>query len=354
MPLRIHLIRTRYPHWGAHSGINQFVQYLDPARFSVRQRLVSDGDEDFPIRHGRIRERLRTAVQQAGMPWYKLSDLAAEIDAFWRSWPGRVDLIHYLDGEHSAQFLPRFRGLSRLRPRLVSSYHQPPALLDTLVNRATIVRLDLVMLVSPVQLPYFQDLLGEERTRVVLHGVDVDFFRPPPAVRTAARFRCLTVGHYLRDFAAVRAVAQRLERVRDIEFHVVSASAEELAGRPNVTIHRGVADRELLSLYQESDVLFLPLLDATSNNALLEGIACGLPVISTALPSIKAYLPGGGAILLEENDPDQLADAILRLAEHPAERRLMGRAARQRAEELDWRKIAPEYAAIYSELTDRR
>jgi glycosyltransferase involved in cell wall biosynthesis len=353
MPLSVHLIRTRYPHWGAHSGINQFVRYLEPARFTVRERLVSDGDQDFPVRHGRVRERLRTAVQRGGMPWYQLSDLAAEIDAFRRSWLGPVDLIHYLDGEHSAQFLPRFRGLTRLRPRLVASYHQPLALLEKLVNRAIVARLDVVVLVSPVQVPYFQDVLGEERVRLVLHGIDADFFRPPPAVRAAQRFRCITVGHYLRDFAAVSAVAQRLERVRDVEFHVVSSRAEELAGRPNVTLHREVDDRELLRLYQESDVLVLPLLDSTINNALLEGIACGLPVISTALPSTRAYVPGAEAILLEGNDPDQLADAILRLAGNPTARRLMGHAARRRAEELDWRKIAPQYGAIYIEVTKR-
>jgi glycosyltransferase involved in cell wall biosynthesis len=354
MPLKIHLIRTRYPHWGAHSGINQFVKYLDPDRFHARERLASDSDEDFPLRHPKLRARLRAAVQSRGMPWYKLSDLAAELDALRRSWTGRIDLIHYLDGEHSAQYLPRFRRRRLLRAKLIGSYHQPPEVLDTLVNRSIVSQLDFATVVSPVQLPYFRDLLGEERVRLILHGIDVDFFRPAAAPRVAGKFRCITVGHYLRDYRALGETARKLEGTREIEFHVVSSQAAALVGRPNVTIHRGIDDDALLKIYQQSDVLFIPLLQSTCNNAILEAIACGLPVISTALPSVQAYLPGGEAVLLKENDPDLLSDAVLRLAHHPEERRRMGNAARRRAEELDWRRIAPEFAAIYSSLAGSR
>jgi len=354
MPMNIHLIRTRYPHWGAHSGINQFVKYLDPARFRVRERLASDNDEDFPLRNRVLRARLKSAVQSRGMAWYKLSDLAAELDALRRTWTGRVDLIHYLDGEHSAQYLPRLNRRGLLRTKLVGSYHQPPEVLDTLVDRAIVSRLDFVTVVSPVQLPYFQDLLGQERVRLILHGIDVDFFHPAPEPRIGGTFRCITVGHYLRDFKAVGETARKLEATREIEFHVVSSQAEALAGRPNVTIHRGIDDDALLKLYQQSDVLFIPLLQSTCNNAILEGIACGLPVISTALPSVRAYLPGGEAVLLTENDPDLLSEAVLRLARQPEERRAMGGAARRRAEELDWRRVAPEFAAIYSRVAGSR
>jgi glycosyltransferase involved in cell wall biosynthesis len=131
----------------------------------------------------------------------------------------------------------------------------------------------------------------------------------------------------------------------------VSSQAREVEGLPNVTLYRGIDDDTLLKLYQQSDILFLPLVQSTANNALLEGIACGLPVVSTYLPSVKAYVPGREAILIKDNDPKQFVDAILHLAHNPSDRKIMGQEARKRAEELDWRTIAPQYEGIYSGLT---
>ena len=61
------------------------------------------------------------------MPWYKLSDLNAEIAALRQCISRRVDIVHFLDGEHSGQFLPhlvKVAGLSAVRT--VATFHQPP------------------------------------------------------------------------------------------------------------------------------------------------------------------------------------------------------------------------------------
>lgn len=350
--MNIHLIRTRYPHWGAYSGINQFLRYIDRHNYHVEVRLVSDSDEDFPIQNGRVRDRLRDAVQKRGMQWYKLSDLTAEIKTFQGCWSKKIDVIHYLDGEHSAQFLPGLpKQLRRVLPRMVATYHQPPEVLDSLIIKDVISQLDCITVVAPEQVSFFRQHLGPDKVRLILHGIDIDYFRPGDiSNKENGKFKCITVGHYLRDFKAVREVAEMLRSYQDIEFHVVSSRATEVESLPNVTVHSGIADARLLQLYQQADILFLPLLQSTANNSLLEGIACGLPVVSTFLLSVKAYLPGEEAILIEHNDPEQLADAILHLLHDPEKRKKMGREARKRAEELDWRNIVPQYETIYSEL----
>ncbi len=357
MTINIHLIRTQRPHWGKYSGINQFLNYIDHDKYQVDIYIASDNDEDFPIRNKAVRNWLRHFVQRKGMHYYKLSDLTAEIKALRKCWQKKVDIVHYMDGEHSAQYLPWLCKLPRkIRPKIVATYHQPPELLDSLTCKKVISMLDHVTVVSHEQIPYFQGLLPSDKITVILHGINVDFFRPRNTPKTGGVFRCITVGHWLRDFKAIREVAKKLVEYKNIEFHVVTSELTGprqtgLEGLTNVILYRNTLDDAgLLEQYQQADILFLPLLQSTANNALLEGIACGLPVISTLLPSVKAYLPGKEAILIKDNDPKQFIDVISDLFRNSDNCRNMAQEARKRAEELDWRNIAPQYEAVYSKL----
>jgi glycosyltransferase involved in cell wall biosynthesis len=350
MRARIDIVRTRYPHWGAHSGVWQFLKHLSSDRFAIEQCVASDGDEDFQLGNSLIRGWLRRAVQRKGMAWYKLSDVRAEARALRRGLSGQVDIVHYLDGEHSAQYLPLVRGMARAsRPRLIATFHQPPSVLPGLVRADVVRRLDQVTVVAPAQAEFFEQFLPRERIHSILHGIDTVFFQPSPHRPRRAEFACLTVGHYLRDFVAVRRVAERLVGEPDIRFHVVTGRETGLEGLANVTQHRGLSDEALLSRYQQSDVLFLPLLDCTANNALLEGLACGLPVITTDLPAVHTYAPGEEAVRVRGNEADNLAAAITMLQTSPARRELMGRAARRRAEQLSWPEVALAYAGLYDQ-----
>lgn len=352
-PVRIRMLRTLFPHWGAYSGINRFVTYMDPTRFRVDVHRVMDDDSGLPIPFKGIRQWLRNRVTRHGMEWYKLSDLAAEMRAVPGCLFNRIDIVHFLDGEHTAQFLPGWlRRMPRSRTKTVASYHQPPDLLDRLIRRDVVDRLDRVMVVSPEQADYFLEFFPKDRVVFVLHGIDTDYFRPLEKANPHGAFRCITTGQWLRDWDAVRAVARELVSYSDIEFHLVTGGETGMESFRNVTLYRNIGDAELLALYQGANLLFLPLTSATASNTLLEGIACGLPVVSTRLESVKAYVPGPEAILVPDNHPADLTEAILRLYRDPEECRKMGREARKRAEALDWRIIAREYEAVYSGMID--
>jgi glycosyltransferase involved in cell wall biosynthesis len=351
-PIRVRALYTRYPHWGAHAGMNQVVRYLDPAHVRARLQPISDNDKDLPLPHPGLRRRLKTRVQARGMAWYKLSDLNAELRLLPGCVTNAIDVVHYLDAEHSAQYLPTWLRRARAsRTKTVATYHQPPDLLPTLVNPEIVATLDHVIVVSPVQVPFFRQALPEERIDVVLHGIDTDFFTPRAGLRTEGPFRCATAGHWLRDWTAVRAVATALPGV---EFHVVTDRDTGLAGLKNVVTHQNVDDATLRSVYQQSDALFLPLTQSNANNSLLEGIACCLPVVSTDLPSIRAYLPGREAFLIANNDPAALTNAVERLVRDADLRAAMAAAARRRAEELSWPNVAREVERIYQRLVNGR
>ncbi len=341
----VHLIRTLWSHWGAHSGINQFVKYLDPARFTVREQLVPDGFRKLWA----LNRVARPFLRPTGMEWYKLTDLWAETKAFPRLYSNDRLVLHYLDADHTAFLLPQLGGSGRRRTKVVASYHQPPEVLARIIPDRVVRALDRLVVVSPEQAAYFDRIVGPERVRLILHGIDTEFFRPAASPRRPGPIRCLTVGFWLRDFNVIGQVADRLADRRDIEFHVVAPETEGFTTRPNVTIHRGVSDERLRTIYQEADLLFLPLLKATANNALLEGMASGLPVISTRLPSVEVYLGDADAMLIDRNEPAACVAAICRLVDDAGVRQRMGRSARMRAEQLDWRLIARQYEDVYAD-----
>jgi len=69
----------------------------------------------------------------------------------------------------------------------------------------------------------------------------------------------------------------------------------------------------------------------TMGAVLLEAMQAGLPVIATRRASIPEIVQEGvHGLLVNEQDPDDLAEKILRLADDPALRAKMGVAGRQR------------------------
>jgi glycosyltransferase involved in cell wall biosynthesis len=346
--MRIRFEHTQYPHWGQHSGYAQFVRQLDPQRFCAELHAAPDNDADLARWPVPFQPYLRRLVRRGRTPWYKLSDLKAEIEAFKTCLAGKVDIVHFLDGEHSGRFLPRLIRAARLSSvRTIATFHQPPDVAREVVDGRLLRWLDGIVLVSPSQLPFFQQYVPEHRLHVILHGVDAEFFRPAATPNVTDRIRCITVGHWLRDWDVFRGVAQVMTGVA---FDVVTNRSIDVQGMPNVMIHSGVSDTTLAELYRSADVLFLPLVDSTANNSLLEGIASGLPVLATDLAAVRAYLPGNEGIFVQGNRIDGFINAIRCLHNNVKLRHAMGKCARARAEELAWPRIVQQYELLYGSV----
>jgi glycosyltransferase involved in cell wall biosynthesis len=306
---------------------------------------TSDSHADLPRWLSPMRAPLLRRIWRERMPWYKLSDLVAEARAFGACATGGTDIVHFLDGEHAPLFLPRLLKRARaLRARVVATYHQPPGLLGDLVSPRVVAELDAVILVSLSQRDFFERSLPPERIHVIPHGIDCEFFSPREGPRRDGPLRCVTVGHWLRDWRVFRETAQRLP---DVAFTVVSGRVTGLEDLPNVTVRSGLEDDALAAVYRDADVLFMPLIESTANNALLEGIACGLPVVTTDLRSVRSYLPDGTALLVGQGDGPGHARALERLLADAGLRARMGVSARRQAEAMAWPTIARAHLEIY-------
>jgi glycosyltransferase involved in cell wall biosynthesis len=209
--------------------------------------------------------------------------------------------------------------------------------------------LDHVILMSSEQKDFFAGKYPDEEISVILHGIDTDYYRPAPGEKDENVFKCVTVGQWLRDYETLQNVAESLQDHPSIEFHVVS-SVNLGKNLRNVIVHRNISDDALLNLYQRAALLFMPLKDATANNAIMEGMACGLPVLTSDLPSTREYLKNSAALLVSHSDVDIFRNHILDLAHNREKCIAYGESSRQWALELSWPLTAKKYETLYLHL----
>jgi glycosyltransferase involved in cell wall biosynthesis len=106
----------------------------------------------------------------------------------------------------------------------------------------------------------------------------------------------------------------------------------------------------LLQKYRAASCLLHTAENATANNALLEAMACGIPIIAETVGGIPEYVNSHCATLTAPGDESALAAAIRSLASSPAKQASMSIAARSRAEELDWKTVATQMMTLYRSL----
>jgi glycosyltransferase involved in cell wall biosynthesis len=347
--LKIYLIRTFYRHWSQHSGINQFVKYIDGSQFQIKEQLVMRNRSNFGlVRYAK--RKISDVIRQRGPNRYMINDFWAELNGLYDFARYKYDILFYLDGEHSLNFLPGW--LTRLsssenRPKIIAMFHQPPEKLNSLINIDIFRLLDHAIVLSQVQADDLAHYLPKDKISIVLHGIDVDYFHPDETKKIADKFVCLSVGHWLRDYDTVLTVAKRLEKYTEIEFHVVSPKVNPPTSPKNILVHTNVSDAELLSLYQRANVLLMPLLDATANNVILEALACGLPVITTKLPGTMEYLTGQEGILISPQKPELYLKELMDLYEKRDKLYRKSEYARKRAVELSWPNFAGKIEKLF-------
>lgn len=88
-----------------------------------------------------------------------------------------------------------------------------------------------------------------------------------------------------------------------------------------------VHNEDIVNYLNASDVFVLPTLQEGCCNAIIEAIACGLPIISSDLPFNDELLIEDNSIRIDPNDPEAIMEALRKLIEHPELRRNMSLAS---------------------------
>lgn len=108
---------------------------------------------------------------------------------------------------------------------------------------------------------------------------------------------------------------------------------------------------DLRPLYASASLVAAPIFWGSGVRIkLLEALACGLPVVSTALAAEGIDLRDGASALFAER-PAEFAAAIVRLLADPALRERLGAAGRSIAErDYDWARVGDRLAALYDSV----
>ncbi len=112
---------------------------------------------------------------------------------------------------------------------------------------------------------------------------------------------------------------------------------------------------ELPRFLAAADVVVLASVREQFGQVLVEGMACGLPVIAVdAFGPAEIVRAGETGWLVAADDLDGLADALVEAVNRPDERRRRGRAAEVDARErFTWPALAARVAEVYAEVSAR-
>ena len=180
------------------------------------------------------------------------------------------------------------------------------------------------------------------KLHIVRMCVDVEVFRPPEGGRSrAGPLRVLSVGRLVPEKGAP-VLLDAVARLRDqgIAVHLRIAGGGELESylrqqvaelglAGSVELTGPVSQEAVRELYQWADAFCLPSFQEGLPVVLMEAMATGLPVVTTAIAGIpELVIADRTGVLVPAGRTDLVAEGLARLAADPAERERLGRAAR--------------------------
>lgn len=116
-----------------------------------------------------------------------------------------------------------------------------------------------------------------------------------------------------------------------------------------------LASEALAGLVRAARAVILPVLSEATGLSVIEAIACGTPVVASAVGPLPEII-GPAGLLVEPGDPDRLAVALTTIwADDDVHHRIVLAArARAKASRRSWADVARETRAVYAEVGIRR
>ena len=285
--------------------------------------------------------------------------------------------------------LQMFHTLAELKNRVAQSpaEFEPPL---RSAKEGEIMRFaDRIVAATALEREQMQELYDADPAKisVVPPGVDLDRFRPFPCeeARASIGVECdrqvvLFVGRIqpIKGIdTLIRAMALVLEREPELRQHVALSiiggdsggdagrESEEMdrlrrlreeLGIGDLVIFLGSKDQDFLACYYSAaSVVVVPSHYESFGMVALEAMACGTPVIASAVGGLPFNIADGfNGYLVPNGDPEALAYKLALLLKFPSLREQLGEQARHWVERYSWTNIADEILDVYQRTLAER
>ncbi len=258
----------------------------------------------------------------------------------------------------------------RETPRVVSTFHDlfvisgeysTPEFRKRFAQQARLAaeRSDLIVAVSEFTADQVSSLLNVERRRirVIPHGVHT-----PPTTRQHTRESFILFVGALQARKNLKRLVEAFECLPE-SWRLVLAGApggyqsneilyriEASRSRERIEVTGYLARERLDDLYARASIFAFPSLDEGFGIPVLEAMAWGVPVI-TSNASALAELGDDTALLVDPKNTNEIADALLSLAENETLREKLTFAGKLRAKKFTWEDAVRKTYAVYRELS---
>jgi glycosyltransferase involved in cell wall biosynthesis len=263
--------------------------------------------------------------------------------------------VHFIWGEFATP--RRVAPYHRKGGRVVVSVHCSARRWDSVWLRPDgYAHADQVLLMSESQRPFVERDVPAERICTILHGVVGDYFKPSELRATRpGRFRLFLLGNTERDHEFAARVATKLPSNK-FEWRIRTTAPEKSFYQEieSVNLLPRLSDGEMLSEYQQADVLAMPMLDSAANNVILESMACGTPVMVNRVGGMPEYVsPESNFLMSNDRNVDEWVEKLLWLEKNRDVAERMRPATRAWAERFDWKIMAEQYREMYRQVLAR-
>jgi len=127
------------------------------------------------------------------------------------------------------------------------------------------------------------------------------------------------------------------------------SQVEQLGLRENVILTGFVEDQELAYLYNAASLLVLPSLEEGFGLPIVEGMACGTPVVASDRGSLPEILGDAGRFF-DPYRPETIATTLRDVLGDATLRQEMSRRGLARAKQFTWEQAAKKTLGIFNEL----
>ena len=324
-------------------------------------------------------------------PWYEskegiyslLPEFVENMISFQRERGLAYDLYHshyWLSGEVVSRLnqhvrLPHvasFHTLGEAKIRARSEENE--SIVRIRSERDTLHRADRIVAVSEHERGNMIDFYEApgDRIQVIPCGVDMDVFKPMPkdearrelglgdenVLLYVGRVQPLKGPELLLESVARMDLNERLKVLivggdvtGDEEVTKVRRLAGELGIDHLVSFEGTVPHKRLVHYYNAADLCVVPSFYESFGLVAAEAIACGTPVVATAVGGLPETVKDGlNGSLIRDRNPEALAEKISLLLNDVWLRGLLASQARESVAALDWPTVAGRVAGLYESV----